>query len=319
MINKPLNPYAISQVLGGCFVPGARGRFGSFGLLQTTADIVASRPEVVPAVHFSDKDDAIIRKVFEEMREGMAVDRFLADPSLARRFVSTCQKLGLRVSPPAINRRLLRMRKAAGGGPFRKAIRQPAKRGLFDLYGMGVEAGMVKVSARHGASVDDILADLEIGEQFEKIAKTVSPGGSAIDYRLCALQVRKHRHLSKSDRSLYEDIDAGKIISGLETAGSVEELNPESVPDDEGILLLREPERPLYVASFGDLQEAVERHANTAILNGLASDNGFWRPDPRQVFVQYVTADDLDAPPHVCALKLISELRPTFNWRVKAA
>lgn len=319
MTQQPLNPYAIGKSLGGVMVPGARGRFGAMGLLQTTADLLAARPELLPQVDFSDSDDEVIRKAFEKIRDGLAVDRFLADPTLAKRFNSLCRKLGVRARPGAVNLRLLRLRKASGGGRLRPSTRREQHNRLIELFGPGVEAAMVKLSARYGASVDDVLAEPDLGQRFEALAREVSPGGTPLEYRLCALQIRKSRRLSRPDRDLFERLSTADIADRLTDLGSVDGLRSSDAPGDKGILVVQEPARPLFVGLFDDLRSAAGRIGRPSFVQGLAADSRFWTPDPSQVHLRFIGADDLDGSARVWELRLIRDWRPTFNWPVNAA
>ena len=92
-----VNQYAISKTLGSKMTSVKRGRFGNFGLLETTAEALrarqASKPSrVVPS--FSYKEDRLVVKAFEDVRRGLAPDGILWDRSLARDFAKRCQQWG---------------------------------------------------------------------------------------------------------------------------------------------------------------------------------------------------------------------------------
>lgn len=317
---KPLNPWRVGRVLGGHMVPGPRLRFGGFGVVPSTVELLASRPERLPDVHFTDSDDEVIRKAFEEIRDGRSVDRMLADPVLAKRFNTLCRSLGVQQSPADVNRRLLRMRKAAGGGKLQSTTVADKHSGLLERFGAAVEPAMVKMMVRYGASVDDLLADPQLGEVFEAMARATIDGGTAVEYRLCALQIRKCRHLAKADTTLFQELDPALILDEFVDLGSVASPSRAEVPEGEGIAVLLEPARPLLVIRFKDLPLGVNILRSGHVVEGLGADTALWRPDPAAIQVQAIGADALPmASPQLWELRLIDEWRPVFNWPLRAA
>lgn len=321
MTGAPLNPFLLARTLGGVVVPGGRSRFGGFGVGSTTASLLAGRPPVLPEVAFSDTDDEVIAKTFERMRDGMAVDRFLADPAVVDSFVSACKRLGIKQPAAAINRRLFRLRKATGGGRLRATSRRDMHRGLVDRLGPAVEFAMVRMAIRHGASTDDLLADPEFGAEFERLARTVIPGGSALEYRLCALQIRKNRHLERRHRSLFESLEPSEVASEFEELGTLADVQIDAAPEEEGIVLLQDPNKPLLLSRFHDLRQGARLLARAPIARGFSAGDHFMDIRPAEVRLRYVSAENLrdisEGSARLWELRLIAELNPTFNWPVR--
>ncbi|MCW5777460.1 MAG: hypothetical protein KIS87_13570 [Phycisphaeraceae bacterium] len=283
-------------------------------------DVLAARPEVLPPVEFSDSDDEVIRKAFEELRGGLAVDRFLADPALTKRFNSLCRRLGVKQSSANVNRRLLRLRKATGGGRLRPATIRDVHPRLTERIGPAAESAMVKMLVRFGASVDDILADPELGEEYEAFARLVIDDGTALEYRLCALQIRKSRHLSKQDRMLFEELDPVAIVDEFIDLGTIAEPEFAKVPEGDGIVVLCEPSRPLFLSRFRSLIDGAQTLARESVVRGLGGDSVLWDPDTDAIRVRAIEAESLPVGPvQLWELRLISEWRPTFNWPVRPA
>ena len=59
-------------------------------------------------------DDEVIRKAFEEIRNGVSPDRFLVSRENVERFTKVCRELRLKKPPAAIALRLLALRKRGG-------------------------------------------------------------------------------------------------------------------------------------------------------------------------------------------------------------
>ncbi|MEM6507226.1 MAG: hypothetical protein AAF711_17440 [Planctomycetota bacterium] len=155
----------------------------------------------------------MIVKAFEKISNGYSPDRFLADPSLVKKFNKLCVELGLKRKPVEINRRLLAMRKRTGGGLIKPTTNYDRRAGLIEKLGPAVEFAMTKMAVRFGASVDDLLASPEIGSAFESVARRIIPRGTAVEYRLCALQIRKATHVKGDMRTLFEEVTAHDIDS----------------------------------------------------------------------------------------------------------
>jgi len=319
MRQSQIDPYRIARAMNAHMVEGASVGFGNFNLLRTTADMVSSRPEVVPEILFSDSDDEVIRKAFEKIRVGLAVDRFLADPTRAKRLTTLCRKLGLKKPPAAINRRLLALRKQPGGRVFKPTTVVEPRRDLMKRFGPAVEAAMTKIRVLKGASVDDLLADVVLGAEFESLAKRMIAGGSPEDYRLCALHVRKNRHLDRNERSLFESIDLKHALNTMRTLEP--DLQSESSrreTDEPGIVLLTECGRPLYLSRFDSMKLGAQLLHQAKLSTHLLADSKFWKAAPEATLIRFVPASTVsDAPLRLYELRLIQELNPAFNWPIR--
>src|SRR5437867_958042 len=109
-----LNHFAISKILGAKIRPVKQARFGSFPLLETTAEVLRAcddpgRPSDDPA--FSYDEDRIVVRAFEDVRQGAAPDAILWDKSLAQAFYRRCRELGLAAPDAVFGRRLINIRK----------------------------------------------------------------------------------------------------------------------------------------------------------------------------------------------------------------
>lgn len=300
-------------------VPGARARFGGLGKLPTVASMIESRRPVAVEVGFHESDDQVIRKTFERMRDGLAVDRFLADPALARKFAQQCVDLGIKRSHADINRRLLKMRKASGGGLLAPTSNSPKHRGLADRFGFGVESAIVKLHLRHGASVDDVLADVELGEVFEKTARRLSPGGRPVEYRVCALQLRKRRHLTPQMRSLFDNMDPTEAQHSFVEFSHRRGVSAASELRVPGLILLSEAETPLFLGRFSRLSTGLDRLGDERVVSKLAEDSFTWKPNMKSVRVEYAVASSLRAGNlQAWELRLIQAWRPAFNLPIKS-
>ena len=90
-----LDQLTISRILGSTVRPISRPSFGGFSAVGTVGQMLANRPVEKAPLAPDESRDSIIVKVFAQLHDGYSVDRILADPQLAARFVKQCQQLGI--------------------------------------------------------------------------------------------------------------------------------------------------------------------------------------------------------------------------------
>ena len=84
----------------------------------------------------------------------------------------------------------MRMRKAGMLGGLSR--RQPPFRlEKMDDFSFASEIAMQQLNVEYGATLDDVLCDPVLGEVFDKWADNLSPGRKPLEYRWCALAIRK--------------------------------------------------------------------------------------------------------------------------------
>jgi hypothetical protein len=272
---------------------------------------------LLPDIEFTDTDDQVIAKAFERVRDGLSADRLLADPEHAIRFDRLCAQLGVKQPPAAINRRLLRLRKASGGGQLKPTSRREVFADLTEVLGPAVEFALAKVRVRYGASVDDVLADPDIGAEFETVAREITPGHSPLEYRICALQIRKNRHLERREEALFDLLDSRGVLAEVSEIGTLDTIREDRAPADPGILLVGEALRPLYLFRHHNLKQGAEVLRSARLVRGLEM-NSLWTPDPHCIPVSFIDANELeDGSPRLWELRLIKDLGPVFNWPVR--
>src|SRR5437879_3496286 len=118
-----LDQFAISRILGSTFHPYSRTGFGGFSAVKAVGEMLAARPKPAARLGPDGLRDAKIIQAFQAIHKGYSVDRVLADPELAGRFIGRAQQLGVDAPPALINRRLLRIRKA-GGFPVETTVEE---------------------------------------------------------------------------------------------------------------------------------------------------------------------------------------------------
>jgi hypothetical protein len=310
-----LDQLMISRILGSTVRPISRPAFGGFSAVGTVGQMLANRP-VKKAPLAPDKSrDSIIVKAFEQVHGGYSIDRTLADPQLAARFVETCQQLGIDASHAAVCRRLLRLRKE-GGFPIRTTKQD--NRNLHPFL-IPAELAFAKLTYRYDASYDDLLADPDVGKAFdENVAKLVRLD-DVVAYRLAALHLRKNvRSRRKADAEQLADLDISKVKAHWHTAGRLSDVQPDAVPDSEGVFSLREPDRYLYLSQSENLRAGVSVFRDNDVLALVG--NHFWTPSPDKIAVDFVRPEDVRGVHlRLFEFKAIETYQPIFNMLPKAA
>ena len=318
-----VNQYAISKSLGSRMTSVKRARFGNFGLLATTAEALRARQasnasRAVPS--FSYKEDRLVVQAFEGVRGGLAPDAILWDRSLALAFAKRCRQLGLDAPDAFLNRRLLNIRKnirryEKQGISIAPATKSDTHPSIVPQYAHVIEFALVRLRYRYGASIDEILLDPNLGEQFEQMALELAPDLSNKDLRLGALYIRKTRHFEKKDSASIEGLDLEIVEKALSKPVSLAAVDPANMPSSTGLLELKEEGRYLYISRNNNIRPAADQMRSGSAFGLVA--NGFWTPRLDKITLQFVAgASVADIKIDVWEKRLIRDREPIFNWPI---
>lgn len=283
--------------------------------MGTIGQMLANRPiETVPLAPDKSRDSIIV-KAFAEVHNGYSIDRTLADPQLATRYVERCRQLGIDAPHAALCRRLLCLRKQ-GGFPVKTT--KEDKRDLHPFL-IPAELAFAKLTYRYDASYDDLLADPDVGKAFDEYVATVGRSGDIVAYRLAALHLRKNvRARCKKDAEQLAHLDISKVKAHWHTPGHLSDIRPDTMPDSEGVFSLREPDRYLFLSQSESLRSAVGMFQDADVLASIG--NHFWSPSPNKITVDFLRPEDVRGVSlRLFEFKAIETYRPIFNMLPKAA
>lgn len=317
MTKKITIPRSLIDITHGeSFVLRSMPRFGPMHASQVLRQAANRSSHLIASARLDHSHDAVIHAEFERLRSGLSLDRFLADPILAKRLWKACVSKGLQSAPYLINLRLFAMRKVRRDA-F-KGTEKPARaQHLIEHYGPAVEAAMRFVKFRFGASIDDMLAHPVIGEAFAKVAATIIPGGTDIDYRLCALQIRKGRHLTGLYAGIAKGLDVESIESCWMNLGTLDGAQRREVSDRGGILELSSLKKPVYFLRTGALNESIQQTFRPEQIRKLLDVDNFVDLNYKTLRLRAVKKSDLPGgTPKAWELKLIDVYNPLLNWPV---
>jgi hypothetical protein len=315
---EPLNQFYISRIFSSTMKHTKRPSFGPMGALHTQHQVLAQRPGSGEQITFAPSVEETIIRAFEDTRQGLPVDRVFADPALAASFFKRCRQLGVIAPESALALHILRLRKSA---QICKSSAPRKPRRDFSPYLFAAEMASTQVRYRFGASVDDILAYPEIGNEFDKLAAKLRPGYAPLDYRLAALHIRKSRYCKRQELSLFERIHSEKADTRVEEIGSLDKLHDVNAIDEkDGIIGLQErtahASRFLYIAQSKDMPDVLP-FTRQETFEALA--NSFWSPSLSSIYLVIYRIHDRfgKAPQDLWAKKLIHEKSPVFNWPIR--
>jgi hypothetical protein len=315
-----LDQLRISRILGSTVRPISRPAFGGFSAVGTIGQMLANRPIKMAPLAPDNSRDSIVVKAFAEIHNGYSIDRTLADPQLAARYVKRCQQLGVDAPHAAICRRLLRLRKE-GGFPVKTTRKD--ERDLHPFL-IPAELAFAKLTYRYDASYDDLLADPDLGKAFdENVARLVQVtkvgrSENVLVYRLAALHLRKNiRSRRKADAEQLAHLDISKVKTHWHTPGHLSDVQLDSVPSSEGVFSLREPDRYLFLSKSDNLRFGVGIFRDAHVLASVG--NHFWSPSPERITVDFVRPNDVQVDLRLFEFKAIETYQPIFNLLPTAA
>jgi site-specific DNA-methyltransferase (adenine-specific) len=244
-----------------------------------------------------------IRAAFEADRQNESVDRVIADPALNARFLEKCRELGITASPATINRGLLNLRKA---GLLRGLKSRAAALGDDDGYRFAAEMAVRFIERRDGLTLDAVLCDPELAAEFDRLASSISPGFSPLEYRWAALNLRKAK-------SLKPEILARVAQPERLLTNAVKDWQLHAIPSAQGLYLFFTRSECLYVGEAENLRNRLGKHLDHSDNKGLA--RWMWDQGTDVLFLelQLLAADTTQRVRRALELELIRSRRPLFN------
>jgi predicted HicB family RNase H-like nuclease len=250
---------------------------------------------------------ASIIQAFGEVRKGCSADRVVADPALNRQFLSRCRELGLSGTDFDLNWTLLGARKRGLMSDLPKTKSYTvAKRDEFEY---APELAVRHLQLMKDVSLDRIICDPDLAEEFDRYAMQLAPGFTPLDYRWVALGWRKAGRMRK-------DLENRVEVPKLEPVCGVTQLKASSLPKTGGLYLFSSPRRPVFLGQTDDLRHRIERHLDVSASMGLP--DWLWDEGPLDLSLA-VMPGVLKGIRQLTELLLVKELKPILNYQRSAA
>jgi site-specific DNA-methyltransferase (adenine-specific) len=203
-----------------------------------------------------------IIEAFRKSCQGYSVDRVVADPELNREFLHKCNVLGIAGNPAVWNRQLFGLRKAGAlkGLSTKRAIVLPTN--MADQFSFASEIAWFDLAKEHGCTLDDILCDPALADQFDKYAHRLAPGFKPFHYRWAALQMRKQAKKAKEGVESFQIENSWKGMN-------LSNLNLDRLAGVNGAYLLRNANRKaIYVGMANDLRSVFDILQESLVADG---------------------------------------------------
>jgi len=196
-----------------------------------------------------------IMQAFLEVREGYSADKVIADPDADRKFLRRCRELGLAGTDYELNWKLMNARKSkklSGLSDLIKTKRYTVGK-VIDEFEYASELAVRYMQQNKNVSVDQIICDPELAEEFDTYAARLAPDFSPLQYRWAAFALRKGGRLGKK-------VDPIGQLPDLETFGRVTGIELGKIPEVGGLYLFSSGDKPVFASQTDNLRHRLERH-----------------------------------------------------------
>jgi len=247
---------------------------------------------------------ALLVDALNEVRDGFSVDRVIADPELNPQFITACRQRQLSDAAVDLNMNLLNTRKRTG---LAHSSRRTVVRNQ-DAYTFAAEMAIRSLERKHRTTLDRVLCDPELAGEFDTVASAIAPGFTPLEYRWAALGLRKNRRLRPE---LLGRVVPTKVIGPI----LIRNLAPSELPAEQGLYLLLNHEKVLYIGEAQNLRARFKKHLDHSDNKLLA--RYIWEFGQGDLLIEYHvlpegTRTDVRK---AMELELIRSRRAEFNVR----
>ena len=217
-----------------------------------------------------------IIQAFGEVRSGYSVDRVIADPELNRKFLRRCRELGVSGTDYDINWSLMSARKKGELSDLPRTKRHTERE--IDEFEYASELAVRFLEEQKGASLDRVICDPELAEEFDRYAARLAPGFTPLQYRWAALGLRKAGRLTGG-------AEASIHMPDLKLLGKANSIKISTVPNSGGLYLLSSEKDRVFLGQTDSLRHRIERHMEVSASEGLPDWLWDTHSDPLRISV----------------------------------
>ena len=287
--------------------------FGSGGNRELVLALVALALAATPLAFCGEPRDRevwarVVKDAFVDVHDGWSADEVLVRDDLNAAFVARCRRQLPEADEAELNWLLLNLRKA--GRLDALATRQANLR--HEDYAHAAEIAARQMYDKYQSSIDRVLCDPKLRQEFDRIARSVTPDASAYELRKAALSLRKARQLRPE---LVARVAAWhKQVITLSAKDVL--ADPKRIPDTPGIYIFRDASGYLYIGESEDLRARVTKHLDHSDRKSLA--RYLWQEGADGVTVE-LHAFDPDSNARYKEMRrayeseLIASRKPRFN------
>jgi site-specific DNA-methyltransferase (adenine-specific) len=253
-----------------------------------------------------------IMQAFLEVRDRYSADKVIADPELDRKFLRRCRELGLAGTDYDLNWKLMNARKASKLSGLSDLIktRKYSVGKVIDEFEYASELAVRYMQQSKNVSLDQIICDPELAEEFDTYASRLAPDFSPLHYRWAAFGLRKAGRLGKK-------VDQIGELPELEPFGRVSGLELGKIPEVGGLYLFSSSDKPVFASQTDNLRHRLERHIK---VSGSGLPRWLWdvRSEPLQLGAAPLPGITRNLR-QAMELMLVRQCRPVLNFPRKVA
>jgi site-specific DNA-methyltransferase (adenine-specific) len=264
---------------------------------------IAESPADIHGDEHVDKEK--VRRAFLAIRNARgdngSPDLYIADPKRNALFIAKCRQLGLKASEYVLNKTLLNARKnklLTGLESVRTSID-------YEDIAFACEFAATELKYKIGVSIDDIVCDPGIAEQYDSIAAKLSPGHEPFCYRWAILSIRKASGRRVDWKRSYKMPTFERTFRLISDSLS-------QLPGEGGAYILYENagNRALYARATKQLRHAVDLHRQSNFLDAIYDK--FWQPKLDDFVITFAEIPEKGMLKPI-ERKIIEDRRPLFN------
>jgi hypothetical protein len=199
-------------------------------------------------------------EAFAATCDGYSADRVIADPELSQLFADKCRTIGLPGGERDWNHLLFHLRKSGKLAEIKTTRRTELPWEEFDKLSFASEIALRQMIDAGADSLDDILCDPQLSQQFDAIAERFALGSKPVWYRLAALKLRKE---AKNARTRAQTLKIGRLSKAL----ALRELTTDDLPEAGGIFVVQSGREQLFVGESLNLRERVRASFRSSALS----------------------------------------------------
>jgi len=255
---------------------------------------------------------AAVTTAFLQTHAGHSTDDVVISDELNDVFVRAAQNIVPGAKAADLNWALFGLRKAS------KLGRVTSKRMFLrdqEEYTHAAEIAARLMEDNYGMTLDRVMCDPVLRQQFDLFAQAIEPGYTPYHYRKAALNLRKVRRLRPElvKRIMPLGMQPNIIDAAMVTA------DPTLVPSLPGIYMLYDRTGCLYLGESENLRLRVKKHLDHSDNKSLA--RYFWAQDKELVKVEVIPFETgnlgaIKANRKVLEASLIKSRKPKFNLQL---
>jgi GIY-YIG catalytic domain len=255
----------------------------------------------------------LIAGAFAATHDGYSVDEVILDDARQEQFLAACAMSVPELSPLDRNRALLNLRKAGALVDIRTTRR--SERSDLNPVRPLAEIAARRLQDQHAVSVDQIMADPVLREEFNAAVRAIDPEVDAYAARKAAFQLRKTRQLRPELITRIADWDRQITVRPV----AEWRVDLESIPEVPGLYVFSDASGYLYVGETDNLRRRLESHLaesdRQALANYLAREECVNVQLEIHTFGAGSRMDEIRVR-RACESELIRSRVPRFNIRM---